>query len=117
MFPSTKFQSRLRGIVDNANETMGCGSGCNCPMQLRYDEYTMDADVMCEVMLRISGYVYLFVEGRFMDDKVMLTIVNDDSEKQQFVIDNEQDAQNMFDVIEQHVQRYLDTVVSAYHAA
>ena len=72
---------------------------------------------MCEVMLRISGYVYLFVEGRFMDDKVMLTIVNDDSEKQQFVIDNEQDAQNMFDVIEQHVQRYLDTVVSAYHAA
>ena len=77
----------------------------------------MGADVMCEVMLRISGYVYLFVEGRFMDDKVMLTIVNDDSEKQQFVIDNEQDAQNMFDVIEQHVQRYLDTVVSAYHAA
>lgn len=117
MFPSTKFQSRLRGIVDSANETMGCGRGCNCTMQLSYDEYTMGADVMCEVMLRISGYVYLFVEGRFMDDKVMLTIVNDDSEKQQFVIDNEQDAQNMFDVIEQHVQRYLDTVVSAYHAA
>lgn len=117
MFPTTKFQSRLRGIVDSANETMGCGCECGCPMQLRYDEYTMGADVMCEVMLRISGYVYLFVEGRFMDNKAILTVVNDDSERQQFVIDNEQDAQNMCDVVEQYVQRYLDTVISDYHAA
>ena len=117
MFSSTKFQAGLREMVHNANVRMNCGEGCSCPMQLRYDEYTMGADVMCEVMLRISGYVYLFVEGRFMDNKAILTVVNDDSEKQQFVIDNEQDAQNMCDVIEQYVQRYLDTVIRDYHAA
>lgn len=117
MFPSTKFQSRLRDIVGNANERMNCGEGCSCPMQLRYSEYMMGSHLMCDVLLRISGYIYLYVEGRFMEDKALLTVVNEDDDKQQFMIDNENDAKNMCDVIEQYVDNYIANLVSTYEAA
>lgn len=116
MFSSTKFQAGLREMVHNANVRMNCGEGCSCPMQLYYSEYMMGEHVLCDMHLRIQGHTHLFVEGRFMEDKALLTVIDEDDNKQQFMIDNENDAKNMCDVIEQYVQRYLDTIVSAYHA-
>lgn len=116
MFPSTNFQSRLSTMVDDANKRMHCGDDCTCPMQLRYSEYMMGEHVLCDVVLRISGYVYLFVEGRFMENGVFLTIVNN-NKKQQFMINDINDAENMCDVIEQYVDTYLTRLVDAYQSA
>lgn len=112
MFNSTEFQKNLRNLAESTHNKIHDAYLCDCPLRLDYTEDTVGESIVCDLQLRISGITYLFVEGRFMENALQITVITEENAKK-YLIDNENDAQNMLDVITQHVENYLNTVVTA----
>lgn len=119
MFSSMKFQKDLRNIAENANTMMHCSENCTCPMTIHYSEdcVGIHSDIVSTFQFRISGVTYLFVEARFCADKMQLSIMTNGENMKRYIIDNDNDAQNMLDVITEYVNNYMNSIIAQYQAA